>query len=76
MGGSYSALAVVVIRTLVALLLGFGRHARDARVLLVVQPGTTAFNLGAVFVLVSVLFYALMAVRVLSRTGAGNVRQP
>ena len=70
MGGSYSALAVVVIRTLVALLLGF------AGVLLVVQPGTTAFNLGAVFVLVSVLFYALMAVRVLSRTGAGNVRQP
>lgn len=39
-----------------ALLIGF------AGVLLVVRPGTTAFNLGSVFVLISVLFYALMVI--------------
>jgi drug/metabolite transporter (DMT)-like permease len=39
-----------------ALLIGFGG------VLLVVRPGSTAFDLGSVFILVSVLFYALIVI--------------
>ena len=39
-----------------ALLVGF------AGVLLIVKPGSASFNLGSVFVLISVLFYALMVV--------------
>jgi drug/metabolite transporter (DMT)-like permease len=39
-----------------ALLVGFGD------VLLIVRPGLAAFNLGSVFILISVLFYALAAI--------------
>lgn len=39
-----------------ALLVGFGG------VLLIVRPGLAAFNLGSVFILISVLFYALAAI--------------
>jgi drug/metabolite transporter (DMT)-like permease len=39
-----------------ALLIGF------CGVLLVVRPGSTAFDLGSVFILISVLFYALMVI--------------
>ena len=39
-----------------ALLVGF------AGVLLIVRPGSASFNLGSVFVLISVLFYALMVI--------------
>ena len=43
----------VELRRWLALLVGF------AGVLLVVQPGSTNFNIGSLFVLISVLFYAL-----------------
>lgn len=43
----------VVLRRWLALLVGF------AGVLFVVRPGSVSFNLGSVFVLISVLFYAL-----------------
>lgn len=44
----------VGIQRWLALLVGF------AGVLMIVRPGSTTFNLGSVFVLISVLFYALM----------------
>ncbi len=43
-------------RRWVALFIGF------IGVLLIVRPGSTTFNLGAVFVLISVFFYALVAI--------------
>lgn len=43
-------------RRWMALLVGFGG------VLLIVQPGTASFNLGSVFILLSVLFYALAVI--------------
>jgi drug/metabolite transporter (DMT)-like permease len=43
-------------RRWVALVIGF------LGVLLIVQPGSASFNLGSVFVLISVLFYALVAI--------------
>ncbi|MBK8049417.1 MAG: DMT family transporter [Anaerolineales bacterium] len=46
----------VGLRHWVALMVGF------AGVLLIVRPGTTTFNLGSVFILISVLFYALMVI--------------
>lgn len=47
-----------------ALLVGFGG------VLLIVQPGSTSFNMGSICILISVLFYALAAIltRKLQRT--------
>ena len=43
-------------RRWIALVIGF------LGVLLVVRPGSSAFNLGAIFILLSVLFYALMVI--------------
>ena len=43
-------------RRWVALIIGF------LGVLLIVQPGSASFNMGSVFVLISVLFYALVAI--------------
>ena len=57
-----TALSVVMLgetvgpRRWVALLVGF------MGVLLIVRPGFAAFNLGSVFILISVLFYALAAI--------------
>lgn len=54
-------------RRWMALLVGFGG------VLLIVQPGTASFNLGSVFILLSVLFYALAVIvtRRLQSTDSG-----
>ena len=46
----------VELRRWLALLVGF------AGILLVVQPGSTNFNIGSLFVLISVLFYALTVI--------------
>lgn len=58
---------LVGLRRWMALLVGFGG------VLLIVQPGTAGFNLGSVFILLSVLFYALAVIvtRRLQSTDSG-----
>jgi drug/metabolite transporter (DMT)-like permease len=47
---------MVGLRRWLALAVGFGG------VLLIVRPGVGSFNLGSIFILISVLFYALAAI--------------